>query len=456
MRSIRPRRISPASAAAVGSFADRDYVIRSRWRRGAVDMARKWRKLLFLAGALLLATSLGPRSARAVLGDEPRPGETVTQYLTPQILGTIFPGADQIGEVGGTPPAAPVYKDGKMLGYVFSTWDVTQSKGFSNRPIVLLVGVDLRARVAGVSLVHHSEPIAILGLQDDLLHAFTQKYKGHDIAVGVDIVSELSSSVLGQGTFSQRGVPGAAESAKVDAVSRATTSSVLMSDAIVRGARIVARSRGILPPPGIGVIRADLDRFAPKDWPALAKEGAIARLRLTYSEVRAKFSGMGATRAAFGDPDAAPDGVLLDLDVALVTPAEIGVNLLGETWYNQYTVGRAIDDQIVLVATRGAYSLFGGDLDHADTITGIELTQGDRTIRLSPKQIRLLPFLHAKKAPDLAERALVFFKGSHELDPAQPWQAHVLVAGKTGDKPLFARFALDYRLPADYLVKTAA
>jgi NosR/NirI family transcriptional regulator, nitrous oxide reductase regulator len=419
-------------------------------------MAGEWRKLLTLMGMLLLATSLGGGTARAVLGEEPRPGETVTQYLTPQILTMIFPGADKIGEVGGTPPAAPVYKGGTMLGYIFSTWDVTQSKGFSNRPIVLLVGLDLHGRVAGVRLVHHSEPIAILGLRDDLLHAFTQKYKGHDIAVGVDIVSELSSSVLGQGSFSQRGVPGAADSAKVDAVSRATTSSVLMSDAIIRGARIVARSRGILPPPGVGVVRVDLDRFAPKDWPTLAKEGAIARLHLTYSEVRAKFSAMGAARATFGDPDAAPDDSLLELDIALVTPAEIGVNLLGETWYNQYTAGRAIDDQIVLVATSGAYSLFGGDLDHADAITSIELAQGDHTIKITPKQIRLLPFLHASKAPDLAERALVFFKGSHELDPAQPWQAHVLVAGKAGDKPLFARFTLDYRLPAAYVVKTAA
>ena len=44
------------------------------------------------------------------LGDEPVMGETITQYLTPAILQSLFPGADRIGEVGGTPPSAPVWR----------------------------------------------------------------------------------------------------------------------------------------------------------------------------------------------------------------------------------------------------------------------------------------------------------------------------------------------------------
>jgi hypothetical protein len=73
--------------------------------------------------------------------------------LTPQILEALFPGADKLGEVGGSPPAASVSKGGHRLGYVFSTWDVTQSKGFSNRPLILLVGVDLTGHVTAGSTV---------------------------------------------------------------------------------------------------------------------------------------------------------------------------------------------------------------------------------------------------------------------------------------------------------------
>ena len=51
-----------------------------------------------------------------------------------------------------------------------------------------------------------------------------------------------------------------------------------------------------------------------------------------------------------GDPQAAPSDTFLDLYAALVTPAGIGINLLGETWYAQYTAGRGIDEQMILIA----------------------------------------------------------------------------------------------------------
>jgi NosR/NirI family transcriptional regulator, nitrous oxide reductase regulator len=418
-------------------------------------MARQWRKAIVLLALIACLAAAPALPAAAALGEEPRPGETVTQYLTPEILSVVFPGADRIGPVEGTPPAAAVYRNGEIAGYIFSTWDVTQSKGFSNRAIVLLVGLDLKGRIVGVRLVHHTEPIAILGLKDDALHAFTQHYIGHDATIGVDIVSELSSSVLGTGGFSQRSFPGAEAAAKVDAVSRATTSSVLMSDAIVRGARVVARSRGILPAVGAGGWRVDVDRVAPSDWPTLSATGAIARLRLTYGEVRAKFAQMGEPRVIIGEPSAAPDDVFIDLFAALATPAGIGINLLGETWYNQYTAGRSVDDQIVLVADAGAYRILAGDWEHGAALGTIELVQGDRTIRVGGNQIRALPFLHAKKAPELAERALIFFRGSRELDPTQPWQLNLLVGGKAGERVALALFALSYQLPEAYLVRVA-
>src|SRR5262249_30420200 len=112
-------------------------------------MTGTWIKAAVLGCAVLLAGSLGGRCARA-MGDEPVAGrETVTQYLTPAVREMIFPGAEKVGEVGGVPPAAPVYKGGERVGYLFSTWDVTQSKGFSNRPLILLVGLDRRGHIAG-------------------------------------------------------------------------------------------------------------------------------------------------------------------------------------------------------------------------------------------------------------------------------------------------------------------
>src|SRR5260370_19716724 len=127
-------------------------------------MAGIWIKAVVLGSAVLLAGSLGSACAQA-MGDEPlAAGETVTQYLTPAILEMIFPGAEKVGEDGGVPPAAAVYKGGRQVGYLFSTWDVTQSKGFSNRPFILLFCLHLRGRITCALVLPHTEPFALLRL----------------------------------------------------------------------------------------------------------------------------------------------------------------------------------------------------------------------------------------------------------------------------------------------------
>jgi NosR/NirI family transcriptional regulator, nitrous oxide reductase regulator len=393
----------------------------------------------------LLASALGSR--RAVADDAPT-GETLTKYLTPEILKLIFPGADKIGEVDGTPPSAAVYSAEHKIGYLFSTWDVTQSKGFSNQPLILLVGLDLEGHIAGARVVHHTEPIAILGLHDEDFHRFTETYKGLDIRSGVDVVIRLSSSVLGRGSFSQRAAPGTSDAPKVDAVSRATTSSVLMSDAIVRGARIVARTRGILPPVGTRAGRLDVDKFAPADWPALEAEGAIAHLQIHRRDL--------ADPAAGASPGPAADAVLGDVYVALLTPAGIGVNILGKTWYGQYTAGRGIDDQILLIAANGNYSVLGDSWEQRDYLDRVEIAQDEKTIHVAAKQVKTLPFLHAEAAPDLAERALVFFSGAGELDPTRPFEVSLIVpgSGNDGHAPV-AALRIPYKTPSDYMLPAA-
>jgi NosR/NirI family nitrous oxide reductase transcriptional regulator len=418
-------------------------------------MAGDWIRAVVLASAALLAGSLGGISAWA-MGDEPvMGGATVSQYFTPAILELIFPGADNVGETSGIPPAAAVYDGGRLLGYLFSTWDVTQSKGFSDQPLVLLVGLDLAGRITGARLVHHSEPIAILGLHDEQFQQFADNYKGLDVRTGVDVVKTISSSVLGQQSFSQRAAPGTTDAAKLDAVSRATTTSVLMSDAIVRGARIVGRSRGILSPVGARTSRLDVDRFAPADWPELEAAGAIGHLRVRYGDVIDKLGETGAAKAARGTAAAAPDAVLIDFYVALLTPAGIGVNILGKTWYDQYTAGRSIDDQIILLAANGAYSFLGDDWERADVLDRVEIVQGERTIRVPAKLIKTLPFLHAEKPPNLTERAL-FFPGAGDFDPTRPFEVNLLVASAaTGGPQRFASFGLPYHVPGAYLLPAA-
>jgi ferredoxin len=230
-----------------------------------------------------------------------------------------------------------------------------------------------------------------------------------------------------------------------------------MSDAVVRGGRIVARSRGILASANRRSGRIDVDRFEPANWSTLEAAGAIAHLHLAYKDVLGKLHERGAARITGGDRAADADP-FLDLYVALLTPAGIGINVLSRDWYDKYmfAAGRGVDDQILLLAANGRFSILGANWEKADTIAPLELVQGDKTIRLSAKQIHTVPFLHTDGTPHLTERALVVLPGAAGLDPSRPWQIRLLVPGETADgKPVFADFALPYRLPDSYLLKSA-
>jgi NosR/NirI family transcriptional regulator, nitrous oxide reductase regulator len=405
------------------------------------------RTSLIFVLALMLAGLLGAGRAWA-FGEEPGKGETVTQYLTPGILQSLFPGADRIGDVGGTPLAATVYQADRPIGYIFSTWDVTRSRGFADRPLVLLVGLNLTGRITGAKLVRHSEAIGILGLRDeDFLH-FPDQFTGYEIKNHVDVVRDPTPS---------QPTPGRAP-AKVDAIAHATVSSVFMSDAIIRGARIVARSRGVLASANTRSGRIDVDRFEPADWRALEASGSVAHLHLASKDVIEKLRAQGAGRIVGGDRAAGDDAPFLDLYAALLTPAGIGINILGRAWYDQYvfTAGRRPDDQVLLVASNGRFSVLGANWESTETIAPIEIVQGDKTIRLLAKYIKTLPFLHADATPKLTERALILLPGETGFDPSLPWQIRLLVPGETADgKPVFADFALPYRLPDSYLLKPA-
>src|SRR6202034_1618436 len=152
--------------------------------------------------------------------------------------------------------------------------------------------------------------------------------------------------------------------------------------------------------------RVDVDRFEPADWKALEATGAVAHLHLAYKDVLGKLREQGAARIVGGDPTAGAEDPFLDLYVALVTPAGIGINILDRIWYDKYmySVGRGVDDQILLIAANGRFSVLGADWDQADTLAPVELVQGDKTIRLSTKLTNPLPFLHADGTPHLTER----------------------------------------------------
>lgn len=93
----------------------------------------------------------------------------------------VFPGIDALGPFGDDPPAAPVMRAGEMVGYVFLTDDVVAIPAYSGKPISTLVGLDLQARITGLTIVRHQEPILVVGISDQDLQRFIDQYRGRSV-----------------------------------------------------------------------------------------------------------------------------------------------------------------------------------------------------------------------------------------------------------------------------------
>jgi polyferredoxin len=175
-----------------------------------------------LAALILLAAALA------------LPGAGVADVATdfPQVR-RFFPEADRFGALEGTPPAAPVYRAGTLVGYAFLTNDVVRIPAYSGKPINTLVGFDLGGHITGLAIVQHEEPILAVGISDERLKAFTDQYRGKHVLDRVAIGAEREGHVA------------------IDTISGATITVMVQNQTVMLAARLVAESRGLAPPVGI-------------------------------------------------------------------------------------------------------------------------------------------------------------------------------------------------------------
>jgi len=371
-----------------------------------------------IARIVLIVAVLAANAARAE--------ETLSQFAGAR-LPALFPGAERIGTFEEQPPAAPVYRAGALAGYVFSTAAVSGSTGYSGKPLDVVVGLDLKGRITGAVLRAHQEPILVIGILERDLAAFVGRFRGHDIRDAI--------KVGGSTRKGQRGI---------DAISGATVSSAVIADSVLRSARTVARSRGILA--AGGGPRLDIDRFEALDWPALLQRRLVAQLALDNRKVDQALEKAGATPIAGRDPAAR----FITLYAGLATPALAGRNLLGQRLYNRLMAARRPGSQIIFIGASGLYSFKGTVWRRRGTFDRVRLVQDGRAISLTKAQHHLIEKLAAEKAPDLREMAYFMLPPGARLDPLRPWRVELTVRAAGSDAAV--KFALAYELPRELVI----
>ena len=371
---------------------------------------------------LLVISAGGGFGAEAQLG----------RFLPELAVAALVPGADRLGPIEGTPPAAPAYAGTELKGWVFLNSDVVNAVGYSGKPIRIAIGIDTGGVITGAKLVEHHEPIVLIGIPPEKIEALIGRFAGQNM---------LEPAPAGQ---------------KLDIIGGATVTVMVIDDSVRGSAQRMARSRA---QPMAGAAQAeavptiDATVTAPADWAGLLAEGAVAGLRLTIADVDRAIAQAGAGGApAPGAGPTAADATFIELYAALVSIPSVGRSLLGQSRYEQLARQLKPGQQAVVIAGRGAYSWKGSGYVRGGIFDRIALIQGDETIRFRDRNHRRLSDLSADGAPEFPEIGLFTLPEDAKLDPTQPWRLQLLVQRQVaGTDKAFLTFDLPYSPPGKYI-----
>jgi len=332
-----------------------------------------------------------------------------------------------VSPASGSPPAREVRRNARLIGYLASTAEVAHSVGYSGKPIDILVAIDPEARIVGTHLVSQSEPILTLGIDESDIARYVEGFAGYDLA----------KAVTKQGG---KGLP--------DAISGATISSGVIRDGIIRTARAIAISRGLIA--GGGERKLDMGHFAQQSWPQLAATDAIAHRRITLGDARKALS-PDLFRTA-GAPDAE---TFIELYLALLNPPSIGQNLLGQRDYNALMSRLSAGDTALFIAASGLYSFKGTAWRKTGRFERIEIIQGNHTITLDRSGYSNVGEVAAADAPSLREAGRFIIPAATSFDPTKPFRLSLLATSDLDGAGLAASFFVDYALPDAFLTGPA-
>ncbi len=353
-----------------------------------------------------------PALAEMVPMGGPEPVTAPTAEQAARLVGSKGPVV--LRRVGTGVPGWDVDAAGRTIGYIGSTWEIAGSVGYSGRPLDVLVGITPQARIAGALLVRHNEPVLTLGISDADIAAYVAGFEGYDLT---------GPPVHG---LSAPGLP--------DVISRATVSTGVIRDGILRSARTLAIGRGLVAAGG-GIDRLG---YVTVDWPGLLAMGALAEVQVTMAEAATALAGAKV-------PIAASDKPFLHLWAGIIDPPTIGQNLLGQQDFTRAIGTLGADETALIVISSGLQSHRGTDWKTSGVFDRLTVVQGQRRWQPTAQSYQMLKKLRAAGAPDVKEISLFHLPAG--FDATQPLRLEITARRPTSAGEVALLMTLDYALP---------
>jgi NosR/NirI family nitrous oxide reductase transcriptional regulator len=327
----------------------------------------------------------------------------------------VMPAAASFRPVEGSPHWEALDADGDVIGWIALSTEFVDIKAYSGKPMVTLVGLDSDGIITGARVVHHSEPILLIGIPEKALHEFVDFYAGKRALQRIVVGRARKPDVV-----------------EVDAISGATVTALVQNQTVLDTARALGALVGIFEA-GHMVSGHFVAEAEPWSWDRMLKDGALASLVVTEAQ-------MGESEA--------PTPVV-DLFFGVVDAPHIGRALLGDRTYEHHMAKLAEGEHLFVIFNRGEGSFKGSAFVRGGIFDRVRLQQGLREITFRDTDYWNMPDVMAEGAPEISEGALFVLRGGH-FDPSAPYEL-VYLGSRYDQRGAFSRdfreFTASHLLP---------
>jgi NosR/NirI family nitrous oxide reductase transcriptional regulator len=299
--------------------------------------------------------------------------------------------------------------EGEPVGWVALSTDFVDIKAYSGKPLITLVGLDPNGVITGAKVLHHSEPILLIGIPESALTDFVEHYAGKRATQRIVVGRSLQPDTI-----------------TLDAVSGATVTVLAQNHTILE----VARTLGVQ----VGVIDAASitpGHFVhePEPWTFQEMIENDAFGRLTVSE-----EDMGVSES---------DAPFVDLFFVIADAPHIGRAMIRKGDYDHYMGKLQEGEHLVVVLGRGSGSFKGSGFVRGGVFDRVRLEQGLREIVFHDSDYYNLSDTPLEGAPEFTEGA-VFVARDGVLDPGASYDL-VFLGSRYDRKSAFSRDFREFR-----------
>ena len=148
--------------------------------------------------------------------------------LTLEQVQRVYPAAQSITPLNDKTLAYVVRSERAQLGYAFTTGELAPVSAYSGKPINTLVGLGEDGLIKGIDILHHEEPILVIGISDDDLAAFVGQFVGKKTTDRIRVGAQGREGYVG-----------------IDGITGATITTMVLTSSVNTAVHRVAEAYGI-------------------------------------------------------------------------------------------------------------------------------------------------------------------------------------------------------------------